>query len=152
MTGSARRHLVGSALPLVCAAGVLAVWLLTTVPDPLATHWNWNGDADGSMSRSAFGVLAALLIGSTGLLASAAVRRSPVERGDLAGPVAITTFLQWVFAGVVTSVLVANTGAADWNAARLPAVSGCVDQPLRCGSRRGRRSASRDRPRRGTAA
>lgn len=118
MTAPQRRQLVGIALPLFCVAGVVAVWSLTTVPDPLATHWDWRGEADGSMSRSAFGVLAAVLIAPSGLLAYAAVRRPPVASRDLVAPVAIATFLQWTFAGVVTSVLVANTGAGTWTEAR----------------------------------
>ena len=133
MTGPTRRHLVGIALPLLCTVGVVAVRLLTTVPDPLATHWGWSGDADGSMSRAAFSVLAAVLIGSSGLLAYAAVRRPPAERGDLVGPVAIATFLQWVFAGVVTSVLVANTGAADWTEARSLPIPVALISPLVAG-------------------
>jgi phage tail protein X len=42
----------------------------------------------------------------------------PAVRGDLVGPLALATFLRWVFAGVAIAVMVANDGAAQWEDTR----------------------------------
>lgn len=112
------RLVVGIGLPLFGVVIVALALLTLDGPDALATHWGASGEPDASMSRSVFLGGIALLLGAGTTLAAVASHRSPVGRGDLVPPVAIATFLHWIFVGVTVQVLLANRDASVWTEAR----------------------------------
>jgi hypothetical protein len=87
--------------PLLVATGVAAVGigLQDRLPDPLATHWGFDGQPNGSMSTSGFVTFVALVTLALWVLAALfvlAARRSPVrfrvERAAMAAVDAVAAF------------------------------------------------------------
>lgn len=125
-----RRAIAGLALPAVALALLGGVALGIDGPDPMATHWGFGGEPDDSMGRTAFLIMVFLISGLAGIATFLATRRRDVVRGELMAPVAITTFLQWVFAGVGLSALLANAGRDAWTDARSLSVPVALLVPL----------------------
>jgi hypothetical protein len=116
--GRAHRVWIGIGLPLVVALISFGPWLLVRggVPDPLATHFEVGGRADGSMPIWGFLVLQlAFALPCTAVLVRSGWRPRSVP------PVLVVTA---TFVGVLTgwvwcSTLLANDGQPSWHAARL---------------------------------
>ncbi len=122
MTEQHRRLLAGALLPLtgIAVVALAVLGLADSAPDPLATHWDIGGTPDDSSSKTVF---LSILGTATVVLALVAftVSRRKAGRGELAGPIAITAFMQWIAAGVMLSILLANRDAESWEqAAELP--------------------------------
>jgi hypothetical protein len=110
---STRRFLLGVVLPVVLVVLGVVPWLVTwaDLPDPVATHFDLGGDADGHMPPA----VALVVHGAAALAIAVGLRRAerhptaslPAEVGGLA----LVGTLFGVFAVVGAG---ANSGAARW--------------------------------------
>ncbi|MCH7571457.1 MAG: DUF1648 domain-containing protein, partial [Planctomycetes bacterium] len=133
MNEQTRRSITGAVLPvLALAITLLAILDTDSLPDPMASHWDLSGDPNDSIGRTTFFGLFFALVFVTGLTSLWASRRRDVRRGDLTPPVALATFMQWTFVGVVVAathpLLIRSRPAV---------VPVCETQRLRSGRRRG---------------
>lgn len=119
MNDQTTRLAVGALIPALALVVALSVPALMadSLPDPIATHWDFGGTPDGSTERATF---LAVLLGSIvvlGAAIAAIARRSDVRRGELGPPIGIVTFLQWVLTGTVVVTVLANADASTWQTA-----------------------------------
>ena len=115
MNEQSRRSIAGAILPvLALAITLLAILEADSLPDPMASHWDLSGDPNDSIGRTTFFGLFFALVFVTGLTSLWASRRHDVRIGELTPPVALATFMQWTFVGVVVAATIANRDAASW--------------------------------------
>jgi hypothetical protein len=131
--GRAHRAWIGIGLPVVVAVLSFGPWLLVRgeVPDPLATHFELGGRANGSMPIWAFVLLQlAFAVPCTAVLVRSGWRPRSVP------PVVVVTatFVGLLTGWVWSSTLLANDGQPSWQAARLGggAVLGAYGSAIGC--------------------
>lgn len=119
MNDSARRRVIGVLVPLIPLAaliGAFAIWW-DRLPDPIASHWGFDGKPNDSIDLGVFAGLMIAIVAVAGVGAHvASLRRNP-EPPQLSAAVALATLLQWTFALVGIFALVANLDAAGWEQA-----------------------------------
>jgi hypothetical protein len=112
--GGLRRALLLAGGPLVALAALAGAFVASDLPDPMATHWDIGGDADG---HTPLGVFAAAVI--AGWAVGAAL---PLVQARRRGAFRLTAApfgwaIQWLAAGLGLVTVVVNDGAATWSAA-----------------------------------
>lgn len=114
-----RMLLAVALIPAVALGGavVLSVWAQDRLPDPIASHWGWSGQPDGTSALApmrASMVSLALVLWVLGALGLVTARRLParfrVERGVMAMCAGSVTF----FSAVLVVVVRANLDAPTW--------------------------------------
>ena len=118
MTPLQRRALVVLLLVLAPVAA-LVVWLAThdALPDPIATHWQLDGDPDGFTSPGGFAAGMIAVSAAMAVLGSVVVTIGSFRAGS--GPIAgVLAWTAWVFAGGVGDALISAHGVADAHDAR----------------------------------
>ena len=109
--------LMDGAIVLV-AIGPWLVWW-SSLPDPVASHWDIHGHADGHLAPIAlllaFGGVAALLAAG-----AAASGRTESALPRLVSSAPVLAFVGGVLAVTSLASVLANRDAASWDAARLP--------------------------------
>lgn len=111
-----RRVLAGVVLPLVAvAAGGLTLAVTAgSLPDPLATHWDFGGEPDGATNRVSFVAVVGIVVIGLGVTIAVIARRRRVRCGQLAAPMALAAFLQWLASGILVTTLRANADVTIW--------------------------------------
>jgi len=115
-----KRRIVLAAPGLALLAVLVPTLLLADrLPDPLASHWSFSGEADSSMGLTPLTAFVAVAVSA----AWALLVRQAVARGSELR----LTVAPWVWgavtfaAGLQLTTLAANVDVADWRAAELPA-------------------------------
>jgi hypothetical protein len=121
---------VGGSLLLPAAIVVVATlpWLVawSDLPDPVATHWDLDGDPNGHAPAAvALALLVIPALAAAMVLAAVAVhtRRDRGKRPVPAGPAlagVLAAGLGALFAVLSLAVVIANAGATSWHEAELP--------------------------------
>ena len=113
----ALRFALGVAAPvMLLAAPLLPLWLLRTrLPEPMATHWDLYGIANGAMRQQYFGVIMLVMCGMAAAGMFAVTQRRHAARGAIAGPLAVTGFIAGLGAAISWLTVWANLDAADWH-------------------------------------
>ncbi|TWG08998.1 DUF1648 domain-containing protein [Saccharopolyspora dendranthemae] len=110
--------LVWTAIVALVLIGLLGVWR-DRLPDPIATHWGFNGVADGSSAASVFPLIMLpgwLVLAGLAVAAGTLGKRRAHRAGSAAGLAAMAFFL----AGITASTLLANLDHTTWQDVRLP--------------------------------
>ncbi len=113
-TATGRRMAI-AAVPAV-AVVVVAITLLgwrSSLPDPLATHFDLGGTPDGSTGRDLFCWITlnvVVLVAGVGLVAAWRGHGRTV----VAGWAGLSSFLAWLCAGIVVWTVVIHRGVTDW--------------------------------------
>lgn len=116
---TAIRRVIGTVLPLgFIALTVFPLFVFQDrLPEPIATHWGWSGNANDSMSFGVLLIFSLVFVGVPALGMSFVAHREPSYRGEMAPAVSVTAFISGLVAAANWWIVGANLDALDWSQA-----------------------------------
>lgn len=114
-----RRVVLGIVVP--CALVVIALlplWLFQDrLPEPMASNWNWRGQPRGAMPQARLALLIAALCAAPALITGLLAFRRRAGRGEMSGPLAVTSFMAGLFAAMSWLTTWTNLDVDAWRQA-----------------------------------